>query len=249
MQESPVEDKLKQLYDLQCIDSKIDALLVLQGELPLEVKDLEKEIAEIDAQRTTCKDGIGEVEALIAQEKGKITTSKGLIERYKVQIDEVRNNREHESLSKEIEFQKLEVELSEKKIRSYGDAIERKREQHAELDAKIGERRKILKEKQNALSEITSETQKEVDKLRADAADSRKFIDETLLASYDRVRSNARNGLAVVLVQRGACGGCFYNIPPQTQVDIKLNKKIAICEYCGRFLVSEDVVRSAAQAA
>jgi predicted nucleic acid-binding Zn-ribbon protein len=244
-----VEEKLKQLYDLQCIDSKIDALRVLQGELPLEVKDLEREIAEIGEQLNKCNEGIKEVEELIAQEKEKIFTSNALISRYKTQIDEVRNNREHEALQKEIEFQHLEIELSEKKIRSYGDAIVKKEEQKAELDVKSVERGKNLLDKQNALEEIINETKKEVDALRSESDKCRISIDIHLLAAYDRVRSNARNGLAVVLVQRGACGGCFYHLPPQRQVDIKMSKKITVCEYCGRFLVSEDIIRSASEAA
>jgi predicted nucleic acid-binding Zn-ribbon protein len=241
-QNVPVEIKLKQLYDLQCIDSKIDALTVLQGELPLEVKDLEAETADLNAQQKETTTEIKEVEALIAQEKGKITTSHTLIEKYKVQIDEVRNNREHESLSKEIEFQTLEIELSEKKISGYVLAIEKKNEHKAELAEKLSEKQKILKEKKAKLHEITSETQKEIDELRAESNKQRVPIDENLLATYDRVRGSAHNGYAVVRVQRGACGGCYYNLPPQRQVDIKMNKKVALCEYCGRFLVNEDIV-------
>jgi predicted nucleic acid-binding Zn-ribbon protein len=247
LQELPVEQKLKQLYELQCIDSKIDALMVMRGELPLEVKDLEKACADVVAQLKACDAEVAELDGLINQERNNIKTSTFLIEKYKKQIDGVRNNREHESLSKEIEFQMLEIELCEKKIKEHGVSIEIKRRDKNDLNKVLVEKQKTFAVKQGALEEITAETKKEVDELKKQTTVSRRTIEDRLLAVYDRLRGSFRNGLAVVLVKRGACGGCFNKIPPQRQVDIKLNKKVAFCEYCGRFLVSIDLVTDAQQ--
>jgi predicted nucleic acid-binding Zn-ribbon protein len=242
LQDVPVEKKLKQLYELQCIDSKINELLVLRGELPIEVKDLERVTDDIKLQMKGYDEDIKELNASVSQKKKDINTAENLIGKYKAQIDDVRNNREHESLTKEIEFQMLEIELCEKKIREFGYAIDDRKKSKEALAANLSEKQKTLEDKQNALQEITNETKREVDELNKQANACRKHIEDRLLIAYDRVRGNARNGLAVVLVKRGACGGCFNKIPPQRQVDIKLNKKIAVCEYCGRFLVSEDLI-------
>lgn len=244
-QDASVEAQLKHLYALQCVDSKIDALVVLQGELPLEVKNLEQETADVSAQQDSVGEEIKDIEALILQEKGKINTSNALINKYKSQIDDVRNQHEHEALTKEIEFQILEIELSEKKINGYIAAVERKNEQKAEIAEKLAEKQRILQEKKGKLEEITNETQKEIEDLRSESDNRRQPIEKHLLAAYDRVRGSAHNGYAVALVQRGACGGCFHNLPPQRQVDIKLGKKIAVCEYCGRFIVSDSVCAAA----
>ena len=205
--EYTVEEKLSTLYQLQTVMSDIDKIKTLRGELPLEVQDLEDEIAGLETRLQNYQSGIKNYEASIAEQKNKITESNSLIERYKAQLENVRNNREFDNLSKEIEYQGLEVEFSEKKIREFTAAIEEKNKEIKELTEVLEGRKADLVQKQNELT------------------------------AFKRIRKGARNGLAVVYVQRGACGGCFNKIPPQKQLDIKLRKKIIVCEYCGRIMI------------
>lgn len=235
--EYTVEEKLSALYQLQTIMSDIDKIKTLRGELPLEVQDLEDEIAGLATRLQNYKATIKEFEASIAAQKNKISDSKGLIDRYKAQLDNVRNNREYDNLSKEIEFQGLEVEFCEKKIREFTAAIEDKKKDIADLTELMEGRKADLEQKKGELDQIITETKQDEEKLRERAKKLENQIEPRLLTAFKRIRKGARNGLAVVYVQRGACGGCFNKIPPQKQLDIKLRKKIIVCEYCGRIMV------------
>ncbi len=235
--EYTVEEKLSALYQLQTIMSDIDKIKTLRGELPLEVQDLEDEIAGLATRLQNYKATIKEFEASIAAQKNKISDSKGLIDRYKAQLDNVRNNREYDNLSKEIEFQGLEVEFCEKKIREFTAAIEDKKKDIADLTELMDGRKADLEQKKGELDQIITETKQDEEKLRERAKKLENQIEPRLLTAFKRIRKGARNGLAVVYVQRGACGGCFNKIPPQKQLDIKLRKKIIVCEYCGRIMV------------
>ena len=208
--EYTVEEKLSTLYQLQTMMTEIDKIKTLRGELPLEVQDLEDEIAGLETRLQNYQAEIKEFETSVVEQKHKITESTTLIDRYKAQLDNVRNNREFDNLSKEIEFQGLEIEFSEKKIREFGEAVDAKKKDIAE-------------------------------KLREKAKKLEAAIEPRLLTAFKRIRKGARNGLAVVYVQRGACGGCFNKIPPQKQLDIKLRKKIIVCEYCGRIMIDPEL--------
>jgi predicted nucleic acid-binding Zn-ribbon protein len=237
VQDIPIEDKLKALYELQQVHSEIDKINILRGELPLEVQDLEDEIAGLHTRIKNFHDEIHKLEQAISNKKNEIVNSQNLIKKYQEQQNNVRNNREFESLAKEIEFQTLEIELSEKRIREF---IAQNAETQEAIDTAkqlAGEREIDLKNKKSELTEITSDTEKEEQQLRKKAADIERKIEPRLINAYKRIRSNARNGLAVVTVQRDACGGCFANIPPQRQLDIRSRKKVIVCEYCGRILV------------
>ena len=236
-----VEEKLKTLYQLQTALSAIDEKKALRGELPLEVEDLEAEIEGLTTRISRIKDEIGEFERAISQKKGEIIEAQTSVERYKQQLNEVRNNREYDTLSKEIEFQSLEIELCNKKI---NDAQKRIAEKNVELEASesvLSDKQGDLDLKKGELDEIMDETRAEEEKLREKARDLEAKIEPRLLASFKRIRKNARNGLGVVYVQRDACGGCFNKIPPQRQLDIKMHKKIIVCEYCGRILVDPEL--------
>lgn len=235
--EYTVEEKLSTLYQLQSMMSEIDKIKTLRGELPLEVQDLEDEIAGLETRLQNYQTEIKEFENAVLEQKHKITESTALIDRYKTQLDNVRNNREFDNLSKEIEFQGLEIEFSEKKIREYGEAIENKKKDIVELSEKLEGRKADLAQKKGELDQIIAETKQDEEKLREKAKKLEAVIEPRLLAAFKRIRKGARNGLAVVYVQRGACGGCFNKIPPQKQLDIKLRKKIIVCEYCGRIMI------------
>jgi predicted nucleic acid-binding Zn-ribbon protein len=239
--EMPIEEKLKLLYDLQVVASEKDKLKTLRGELPLEVQDLEDEIAGLKTRINNFQDEIKNLETAVANRKAAITESKTLIAKYTEQQNNVRNNREFDSLSKEIEFQNLEIELSEKRIREHTLELNKKKEAIDASSVLLKERESDLNSKQNELEEINSETQIETDKLNEKAAVIEKLIEERLLTAFRRIRKNARNGLAVVTVERDACGGCFNKIPPQRQLDIASRKKVIVCEYCGRILVDSDI--------
>ncbi len=239
--EMSIEEKLKLLYDLQVVASEKDKLKTLRGELPLEVQDLEDEIAGLKTRINNFQDEIKSLETAIANRKAAITESKTLIAKYTEQQNNVRNNREFDSLSKEIEFQNLEIELSEKRIREHTLELNKKKEAIDASTVLLKERESDLNSKQNELEEINSETQIETDKLNEKAAVIEKLIEERLLTAFRRIRKNARNGLAVVTVERDACGGCFNKIPPQRQLDIASRKKVIVCEYCGRILVDSDI--------
>ena len=239
--EITVEDKLQALYDLQKVVSEIDNIRTLRGELPLEVQDLEDEVAGLETRLAKTNEEIKELETSISDRKNSIEESKSLIEKYKEQQNNVRNNREYDSLSKEVEYQGLEIELAEKHIREFTVAIKNKKEILDKTMKNLDERRSDLVLKKQELDDITSETRAEEDQIKQKALEIEEGIEPRLLAAFKRIRKNARNGLAVVTVQRGACGGCFNKIPPQRQLDIKLHKKVIVCEYCGRILVDVDL--------
>jgi len=232
-----VEQKLRMLYELQIIDSEIDSIRVLRGELPNEVKNLEDDIVGLETRISNIEAEIKKAESAIAQRKLDIENSKTLIKKYEEQQKNVRNNREFESLSKEMEFQGLEMELSEKKIKEATVLIKEKTLLEEEAKLQYEDRGKDLLVKQQELEKIIANTQKEEQILEKKAEDYKLVIEARLLTAYQRLRTNARNGLAVVEVKRDACGGCFNKIPPQRQVDIKMGKRLIPCEYCGRILV------------
>ncbi len=232
-----VEDKLKGLFELQSIDSQIDQIQVLKGQLPIEVSDLEDEIKGLETRVGRLSDQVGEMDSEITKHKENIVTSNTLIERYNKQLDDVKNNREYEALTKEIELQNLENQLSEKKIKEFQESKGRKAEILEEAQQKLALKKEDLEKKNVELTEISEKTEKEENKLRKKSEKSRKEIEDRLLKSYDRVRNRYRNGLAVVTVKRNACGGCFNRIPPQTQIEIGQYKAIIACEHCGRVLV------------
>jgi len=236
-----VEKKLKALYDLQTVNSEIDRIKILRGELPLEVQDLEDEIAGLQTRIQNYKEEAKELETTITGKKSEIENSSALMEKYKEQQNNVRNNREYDNLSKEIEFQSLEIELNEKKIREYTVAVKVKKDEIERLTTYSEERKIDLAQKKKELNEIVSETKHEEEKLRDEVKKIEDVIEARLLSAFKRIRKNARNGLAVVYVQRDACGGCFNKIPPQRQMDIRLRKKIIVCEYCGRVLVDPEL--------
>ncbi len=237
--ELSMEQKLKYLYDLQMVDVEIKKIEMLRGELPLEVSDLEDELAGLSTRISNLEAEVKELEQAVATKKNEIVESQALIKKYTEQQNNVRNNREYDSLSKEIEFQTLEIELSEKKIRQFTEEAEKKKEQIAEAKKIFEERSGDLEVKKQELESIVSETQIEEEKLRKKIEKIEKHIEDRYLQAYRRIKSNARNGLAVVTIQRNACGGCYNKIPPQRQADIKSHKKIIVCEYCGRILIDE----------
>jgi uncharacterized protein len=236
-----IEDKLRALYELQTVVSEIDKIKILRGELPLEVQDLEDEITGLKTRLVNLDDEIKNLETAIKNKKIAIKDSESLIARYTEQQNNVRNNREFDSLSKEIEFQKLEMELSEKRIKEFTSEMEEKKQVFETSGNLLKEREEDLARKKNELDEITQETQIEEEKLKAKSEKIESFIEPRLLTAFKRIRKNARNGLAVVTIQRDACGGCFNKIPPQRQMDIASRKKIIVCEYCGRILVDKDI--------
>ena len=238
---SSVEDKLKALYTLQSIDSDIDKLRVVRGELPIEIQDLEDEIVRLEAKKSKVTDEINALKADSKGYKALIKQSSELVTKYKLQLDNIKNNREYISLNKEIEFQELEMELAEKKIKETKAKIAMKDEVDQSIEEMLSEQKAIFEQKESELSNIVAETEKEEKLLIKKSDKSKKSIDERLLNSYQRIRQRVRNGLAVVSVDRDACGGCFNKIPPQMQLDIKLHKKITVCEHCGRILVDSDL--------
>mgnify|MGYP000413519186 CR=1 FL=1 len=240
-QELTVEQKLKALFQLQTMLSKIDEIKTLRGELPLEVQDLEDEIAGLSTRIDRIKAEVAELKSSIAGKKVEIETAKASVAKYKDQQDNVRNNREYDFLSKEIEFQTLEIELCEKRIREYTAGIKSKEEEIVKSEQLLEERKKDLEVKKNELDEIISETKQEEEKLREKAKNLEATIEPRLLQAFKRIRKNSRNGLGITYVQRDACGGCFNKIPPQKQLDIRMRKKIIVCEYCGRIMIDPEL--------
>ena len=240
-QELTVEQKLKTLYQLQTTLSKIDEIKTLRGELPLEVQDLEDEIAGLSTRIERIKSEIAELKTSIAGKKVEIEAAKASVAKYKEQQDNVRNNREYDFLTKEIEFQTLEIELCEKRIKEFTAQEQAKTAEEAESSNTLEERKKDLEVKKNELDEIISETKQEEEKLRDKAKDLETKIEPRLLQSFKRIRKNSRNGLGIVYVQRDACGGCFNKIPPQRQLDIRSRKKVIVCEYCGRIMIDPEL--------
>ena len=239
--ELTVEQKLKTLFQLQTMLSKIDEIKTLRGELPLEVQDLEDEIAGLSTRIDKIKAEVEELRVAIAGKKVEIETAKSSVEKYKSQQDNVRNNREYDFLTKEIEFQTLEIELCEKRIKEYSADKEEKEAEVAKNELVLDERQKDLEQKKGELDEIISETKQEEEKLREKAKVLETTIEPRLLQAFKRIRKNSRNGLGIVYVQRDACGGCFNKIPPQKQLDIRMRKKIIVCEYCGRIMIDPEL--------
>ena len=232
-----VEQRLKSLYELQTILSEIDRIKTIRGELPLEVKDLEDQIAGLNTRIDNYSLEIAELESAVKAENEKILSCQSLIQRYNEQMDNVRNNREYDLLHKEVEFQSLEIELAQKNINDHSRAIENRR---ADIDAtrqRLDDMEHILAEKRSELDEIVGETRQEEEALRGKAKTIEDKIDERTLTAFKRIRKNARNGLGIVYVQRDACGGCFNRIPPQKQMEICMHKKVIVCEYCGRIMI------------
>lgn len=240
-EEVSVEQKLIALYTLQQIDSQVDKIKIVRGELPLEVEDLEDEIAGLETRIANFHTEEEELKNSITEQKGVIKDSQALILKYKDQQMNVRNNREYDSLSKELEFQALEIELAEKKITEVNYKIELLNSEVQKAEEKLKDKKIDLQEKNSELEDIVNETVKEEEKLTTMSTDNEKFIEDRLLTAYKRIRSNARNGLAVVQIERDACGGCFNKIPPQHQLDIRVHKKVIVCDYCGRILVDSEV--------
>lgn len=236
-----VEEKLKALYQLQTTLSGIDEKRALRGELPLEVQDLEDEIAGLTTRVEKIKTDIDEFKKAITQKKADITSAESSVERYKKQLDEVKNNREYDTLTKEIEFQSLEIQLCNKKIKEALIKVEEKNADLAEAEELIKDRTAALKEKKEELDDIMQETRDEEEKLKSKASELEVTIEPRLLSSFKRIRKNSRNGLGIVYVQRDACGGCFNKIPPQRQLDIKMHKKVIVCEYCGRIMIDPEL--------
>jgi uncharacterized protein len=239
--DASVEEKLKALYALQQIDSKIDRIRTVRGELPLEVQDLEDEIEGLETRLKNLEEDLKDVEFSITEKKNLMKEAQALIKKYDQQLSNVKNNREFDSLSKEIEYQNLEIQLAEKRIKEAKASIDAKTEVIEESKKNLNERKKDLDHKKKELDDIVSETQKEEETLMKNSTKAEKVIEERLITAYKRIRKNARNGLAVVKVERDACGGCFNKIPPQRQLDIRSHKKIIVCEHCGRILV-DDVI-------
>jgi len=232
-----VEEKLRALYDLQLVDSRIDKIKTIRGELPLEVVDLEDEIAGLDTRIQKQKQELTNLENEIVGKKAAIKESQALIKKYETQQQNVRNNREFDSLAKEMEFQNLEIQLAEKRIKEFKFKIEGVKSTIDELTSKFDDRKNDLKHKKAELDDIIEETKKEEDGLQQLSNEFEKNIEDRYLTAYKRIRHNSFNGLAVVPVERDSCGGCFNKIPPQRQLDIAQRKKIIVCEHCGRVLV------------
>ncbi len=239
--EVSVEQKLIALYSLQQIDSQVDRIRIIRGELPLEVQDLEDEIIGLETRIENYHEEGASLEKSIKEKQLAIKESQNLIKRYEEQQQNVRNNREYDSLSKEIEYQTLEIQLAEKRIKEFRASLEQKQNEITEARENLTERQNDLHLKQKELEDIVTETDKEEKTLIDKSNDNQKYIEERLLRAYKRIRKNARNGLAVVQIERDACGGCFSKIPPQRQLDIRMHKKIIVCEYCGRILVDSSI--------
>lgn len=239
--ERTTEDKLKLMYELQVVDSRIDELRTLAGELPQEVKDQADELEGLKTRLSNINEAIQAAEKTIAENRGKIDTANAAIARYREQQNNVRNNREYDNLSKEISFQETDIELSQKKIKVANEDLEAKNIEKQKTLATIEERTTDLEQKKNELDAILSETKAETETLMIRAQDLEKCIDDRLLTAFKRIRKNMHNGLAVVKVERDSCGGCHAKIPAQRQLDIRLRKKILVCEFCGRILVDKDM--------
>jgi len=246
--DASIEGKLRSLYELQLIDSKIDRIRTIRGELPLEVQDLEDSVAGLETRVNNLSDELKELENQVSEKTQAIKDFKANIKKYEAQQGKVRNNREYDAITKEIEFQNLEIQLAEKRLKEYKFAIEQKSEILEKSQVDFSERQKDLKLKKSELDEIISETEKEEKELIVASEKAAEAIEDRLVNAYKRVRSNTRNGLAVVPVERDACGGCFNKIPPQKQLDIRMNKKILVCEHCGRIMVDPNIITTEEEA-
>ena len=239
--EYSVEEKLSALLNLQKVESKLDAIAILKGELPIEVRDLEDEIQGLHSRETRIEEEINGINEFIEQKKQTITQSQELIKKYEKQSDNVKNNREYEAINKELEMQTLEVKLAERHIKDANEEITDKARALDIVKKNIANKDANLKVKKSELDKIIAETEKEEKEFSALSEKARASVDPRLLSSFDRIRKNFRNGLAVVPVVRDACGGCFNAIPPQRQSEIRQHKKIIVCENCGRVLVEEEM--------
>lgn len=243
--EQTVEQKLKALYELQTIHTKIDKIRQVRGELPMEVADLEDDVAGLETRIQKIKAELDDLEDDIVTRKNLIKEAQSNIKKYETQLNEVKNNREYDAISKEIEIQGLDIQVSEKKIREFGFEIVTKTQVYEKALADLEARKSDLDAKKDELGTITAETQKEESELTIQADKAQQNIEERLLIAYNRLRGNAKNGLAVVTIQRDSCAGCFNQIPPQRQSDIRQRKKIIVCEHCGRILVDEQMALEA----
>jgi len=239
--EISIEDKLRQLFSLQRIDTKIDEIEVLKGELPIEVSDLEDEITGLETRLKNLNDTVKDIEKEGQKFTAKISEGETLIKKYTKQLDDVKNNREFDALSKELEMQKLEIQLAEKKAREINDKASAKNTVIKEAKEKLKAKKSNLDVKKDELKSIIAKTEKEEKALRKNSAAAEALIDERLLKAYHRIRNNYRNGLALVAIERDACGGCFNQIPPQIQLEVSQRKKIIACEHCGRILVDSEI--------
>ena len=239
-----VAEKLKQLYELQLIDSEIDQIAILKGELPMEVKDLEDEIAGLETRKGRLQGNIEHMEGELGKHKVNIKEAEALIDRYEKQMDNVKNNREYDALSKELEMQRLEIQLSEKRSRETTNQIGAKKETLKNTETRLKAKEEALKEKKVELEKIIEKTEKEEAKLKKQSDKAQKGIEERLMKSYNKLRNAYRNGVAVATVQRDSCGGCFNKVPPQVQLEISSKKKIIACEHCGRILVDDDILET-----
>ena len=237
--EQTVEQRLNALYELQTVHTKIDKLRQVRGELPMEVSDLEDEVAGLETRISKIKSELDDLEDNIVTRKNMIKESQAAAKKYETQLNEVKNNREYDAITKEIEIQGLDIQVSEKKIKEVGFEISNKTEVYEKAVANLEERKKDLEAKKAELDTITAETQKEEDELIQGAKQAEKGIEERLLIAYNRLRGSSKNGLAVVTIQRDSCSGCFNQIPPQRQLDIRQRKKVIVCEHCGRIIVDE----------
>ncbi|MEO6851611.1 MAG: C4-type zinc ribbon domain-containing protein [Mucilaginibacter sp.] len=243
--EQTIEQKLKALYELQTVHTKIDKIRQVRGELPMEVADLEDDVEGLETRIQKIKAELDDLEDDIVTRKNLIKDSLANIKKYETQLADVKNNREYDAISKEIEIQGLDIQVSEKKIKEFGFEITSKTQIYEKALADLDGRKSDLDAKKAELGTIQAETQKEEDELTAEADSATKGIEERLLIAYNRLRSNAKNGLAVVTIQRDSCSGCFNQIPPQRQSDIRQRKKIIVCEHCGRILVDEQMAMEA----
>ena len=236
-----VEDKLRALYELQTVDTKIDELRILAGELPQEVKDMSDEVEGLKTRLVNIENNIKDCETGISEHRVRIENANAAISRYKEQQNNVRNNREYDNLSKEIEYQELDIEASQRKIRNFTTELENYQSEKSKTITDIEDRTVDLNQKRSELDAILSETKEQTEKLMLRAAELEKHIEDRLVTAFHRIRKNAHNGLAVVKVERDSCGGCHSKIPAQRQLDIRLRKKIIVCELCGRILVDQEI--------
>lgn len=240
--ENTVVEKLQKLYELQQIDSELDQIEVLKGELPIEVSDLEDTIAGLERRIDKMQAEVDELNDTIKGHEAAISEAESLITRYNSQLDNVKNNREYDALMKELEIQRLDIQLAEKRIREANVKIAGKEETLDATKERLEKKQKDLEIKKVELEEISKDTEKKEKELRKASEKKRKEIEDRLIKSYDRIRERYRNGLAVVTVERDSCGGCFNQIPPQVQLEISMNKKIIACEHCGRILVDDQIM-------
>jgi predicted nucleic acid-binding Zn-ribbon protein len=239
--EQTIEQKLKALFDLQTVHTKVDKIRQIRGELPMEVADLEDDVAGLETRIQKIKNELDDLEDEIVTRKNLIRDAQANTKKYEAQLNEVKNNREYDAISKEIEIQGLDIQVSEKKIREFGFEITSKTQIYDKALADLEARKSDLEAKKAELGTITAETEKEESELNVQAEKATQNIEERLLIAYNRLRQNAKNGLAVVTIQRDSCSGCFNQIPPQRQSDIRQRKKIIVCEHCGRILVDEQM--------